>query len=795
VEDYEKLGVFYLGRAWDVAAGTVTDRPILYDSKDLTTHAVCVGMTGSGKTGLCISLLEEAAIDGIPVVAIDPKGDLGSLALTFPELRPQDFRPFVDEQEAARRGVAAEALAAETAAQWKEGLAAWGQGPERIARLRAAADVVLYTPGSETGVPLAVLGSLAAPPAALREQTEALRDRVDAVVSGLLGLVGIEADPMRSREHILLSIVVERAWRVGRDLDLAALIGELQRPGIDTVGVMALESFFPETDRFALAMQLNALVASPSFAAWTRGAPLDAATLLFGERGRPRISVVSIAHLSDQERMFVVTLLLGEMLSWVRSQPGTSSLRAILYMDELFGYLPPTAAPPSKRPLLTLLKQARAAGLGVVLATQNPADLDYKALANTGTWFVGRLQTERDRLRLLDGLTGAGPGMPDRAELERLLSGLEKRVFLLHDVHEDGPVLFQSRWALSYLRGPLSPVEIRTLAKAAPTASVPPAAPATGAPPAAPPAAGAAAATRPVVEPGVGEVVLGGEGGAAVRYVPRLLATVRLHYAKGGAVDVWTTTTLLAALPGPAGDVDWDGATALAAEPTLAAAPAPNASFAPLPGDAGRAKRHRAFQDSLVDWLRRARPLVLWSAPGLRERSRPGESEAEFRARLVHKGREARDQQVEALRAKYAAKLARAKDAVARADAKVAREQEQYSGQKVQTAISVGATLLGSLLGRRGGLGGSLGRATTAARQAGRAARERDDIARAETARNAAAERARALEAELQEDIAALDRPLDATTIALVEERVTLRKADVDVVRLVLAWQPEPAQA
>ncbi|HVQ26153.1 MAG TPA: ATP-binding protein, partial [Planctomycetota bacterium] len=351
--------------------------------------------------------------------------------------------------------------------------------PERIARLRAAADVVLYTPGSEAGVPLGVLRSLAAPQAAVLAEPEALRDRVEASVSALLALVGVDADPVRSREHIVLSLLVERAWRAGRDLDLAGLIGALQQPGIDKIGVMDLETFYPAKERFGLAMRLNALLASPSFAAWLAGTPLDAASLLFGPSGRPRVSIVSIAHLSDRERMFVVTALLGEVLAWVRSQPGTSSLRAILYMDEVFGYLPPTAEPPSKRPLLTLLKQARAFGLGVVLVTQNPVDLDYKALANAGTWFIGRLQTERDRSRLLDGLAGAGSLPADRAALEAQLAGLENRVFLLHDVHDDAPVLFQSRWALSYLRGPLSLGEIRVLRPSGsqPAATSPPAAP------------------------------------------------------------------------------------------------------------------------------------------------------------------------------------------------------------------------------------------------------------------------------------------------------------------------------
>jgi hypothetical protein len=405
--DFEKLGAFYLGREYDLETAKPRDELLLYDAKDLTTHAVCVGMTGSGKTGLCLSLLEEAAIDGIPAIAIDPKGDLGNLLLTFPELRPEDFRSWIDPGEAARSGITLDELAEQTAKRWREGLAAWGQQPARIARFRDSADVAIYTPGANAGLPLALLRSFAAPPQAIRDDADALRERIAGAVSGLLSLVGIDADPLRSREHILLSRVLDEAWRAGREVQLADLVREIQSPSFKQVGVVDLESFFPAKDRFELAMSLNNLLASPGFAAWREGEPLDIQRLLYTSEGKPRLSILSIAHLSDAERMFFVTLLLNEVVAWMRSQSGTSSLRALLYMDEVFGYFPPTANPPSKMPMLTLLKQARAYGLGVMLATQNPVDLDYKGLSNAGTWFLGRLQTERDKARVLDGLEGA----------------------------------------------------------------------------------------------------------------------------------------------------------------------------------------------------------------------------------------------------------------------------------------------------------------------------------------------------------------------------------------------------
>ncbi len=466
MSDFEKLGMFYLGRGYDLEDATVLDDLLLYEAKDLTTHGICVGMTGSGKTGLCISLLEEAAIDGIPAIVIDPKGDMGNLMLTFPELEPKSFLPWIDRDEAARQGRTPEQHAAKVANMWRDGLADWGEGPERIARLREAADVAIYTPGSTSGMPVSVLGSFAAPSAELLADAGALGDRIESAVSGLLSLVGIDADPVRSREHILLANILSSAWSRGESLDLAGLIREIQDPPFDRVGVFDLESFYPSKDRFELAIALNNLLASPGFAAWMEGDPLDVRTLLYAPDGRPRISVMSIAHLSDAERMFFVTILLNEIVAWMRSQPGTSSLRALLYMDEIYGYFPPTAKPPSKKPMLTLLKQARAYGLGVLLATQNPVDLDYKGLSNTGTWFIGRLQTERDKLRVLDGLEGASVAAGtefDRSQLDQILSGLGKRVFLMHNVHEDAPVIFHTRWAMSYLRGPLTAAQIQTL--------------------------------------------------------------------------------------------------------------------------------------------------------------------------------------------------------------------------------------------------------------------------------------------------------------------------------------------
>jgi hypothetical protein len=423
-------------------------------------------MTGSGKTGLCIGLLEEAAIDGVPSIVIDPKGDMSNLLLTFPQLNAEAFEPWINEDDAKKKNISNSEYAAQQADMWTKGLAEWGQSPDRIRRLRDSADFVIYTPGSNAGVGVSILKSFAAPDPSVREDAEVLRDRILTTATSLLGLLGIQADPIQSREHILISTILNSQWSEGRDIDLATLIQQIQNPPMQKIGVLDLESFYPSKDRFSLVMALNNLIASPGFGAWMEGEPLDIGSILHGPTGKPRLSVFSISHLGDAERMFFVSLLLNQVLGWMRTQSGTTSLRAILYMDEIFGYFPPVANPPSKLPLLTLLKQARAFGLGVVLATQNPVDLDYKGLANAGTWFIGRLQTERDKQRVIEGLEGAaasqGSGF-DKQAIERTLAGLGNRVFLMNNAHEDAFEVFQTRWTMSYLRGPLTRNQIKSL--------------------------------------------------------------------------------------------------------------------------------------------------------------------------------------------------------------------------------------------------------------------------------------------------------------------------------------------
>jgi hypothetical protein len=785
--DFEGLGVFYLGRHVDPETQVVQSTPLLYDSKDLSTHAACLGMTGSGKTGLCISLLEEAGIDGVPAICIDPKGDLANLLLTFPSLLASDFEPWVDPVEAERQGRTVAEHAEAEARSWREGLHEWGQDGDRIARLRQAVDIAIYTPGSSAGPQVAALRSFE-PPRNSEADGDQLREEVMGAVSSLLSLLGVDADPVQSREHILLSNILTQAWSEGRSLELAELIHRVTDPPFDRVGVMDLQSFYPAEQRHKLALQLNALLASPGFSAWLEGEPLDVRRFLWTAEGKPRISIFSIAHLSDAERMFFVSLLLNQLVSWMRRQPGTGSLRAICYMDEVFGFLPPVAEPASKRPLLSLLKQGRAFGLGVVLATQNPADIDYKALSNCGTWFLGRLQTERDLARVLDGLAGAAEAARqslDRGTLQRTLAGLKSRVFLMHNTHEQGSLLFRTRWALSYLRGPLTRAEIARLCPKEQPAG-PPSAPAEH-------AAGAAQAPlpgepRPVLPAGIEESFVrpGTEPAATGSYVPHLLARVRLHYRQPShGLDEWEDGLLLTRLePSETGSV-WDEASWLGSdELSLSDEPQPGRAFSPPAPDTLGRQAFRSHAKELRAHLYQNRSRTLWRCKALKLRSRPGETEADFSARAQLVAREKRDAAVDALRGKFARKLEQHEARVRRAEERLAREQSQYEQQKLETGISVGATVLGALFGSR-----AVGRATTAARGASRAARERQDVVRAEEALEALLEQGKTLQAQVE---AAIDQLRQSETFGTPEiESVVVRpiKSDIDVVDLRLAWR------
>ncbi|MFT4604824.1 MAG: hypothetical protein ACI9W4_001563 [Rhodothermales bacterium] len=794
---FEKLGAFYLGREIDGPAGDPSETPVLYDSKDLTTHGVIVGMTGSGKTGLAVGMLEEAAIDGIPSIAIDVKGDLTNLLLTFPDMNPEDFRPWIDEGAAARKGQTPDEFAAATADLWKKGIASWGQDADRVRRLKEAVEFKLYTPGASKGVPISLLGSLGRPGAGASDpDTE--RTQILGTVSSLLTLLGIDPDPIQSREHIFLSNILSWAWGEGRELSLSDLIRTVQQPPFDSVGVIDLESFFPSRERMGLAMSLNNLLASPSFQSWREGVTLSVPDLLYSPDGKPRHSVLYLAHLSDTERMFFVTRLLNEVVAWMRTQAGTGSLRALIYMDEVFGYLPPTANPPSKQPLLTLLKQARAFGVGVVLATQNPVDLDYKAISNAGTWMLGRLQTERDKMRVLDGLEGAAGGDGfDRQEVDAILSGLGKRRFMLHNVHEDGPVLFNTRWVLSYLAGPLTLNKACELARTTQT-------PADAAPESSAgyssgtsvKDAGGTAATsgteevqeRPLLPKEIQEVFLEGEPGVPVKAVaPRLLLKARLHYVRATwKVDTWREVTLVA---DPEEINPWESAVQIE-RARLIPDPGDSVQFASLPAPALRATSYKKWSSAAKSHLYRTSTLKLLRCKPLKETSTPGESEAEFRMRLRHKAREIRDAAIEKLRTRYDTKIGRVEKRIATAEERVSREESQYEEQRMASVLDVGSTLLGSLFGRKRVSRSTISGVSRAARRFSKAGKEKDDIAFAKDKLQVLTEDLREIEARLEEDLNELRDAYEVDLLDLETLELPPRKSDIGIETIALAWQP-----
>jgi hypothetical protein len=723
-------GRFFLGREYDLKKGAITENSILYNARHLTTHGIILGMTGSGKTGAGIILLEEALLQGIPVLALDPKGDIANLVLTFPELRAEDFAPWVDVEGARRRDVTVEEYAAREADKWKKGLAEWGITGERIGALRQAAQFQVYTPGSTAGQPVDVLHYFAAPELDWEEHEEPLRERISGLVSALLGLVGVEADPLQSPEHVLLARIVEHVWRSGGDLDLPNLIQLLQKPPFQQVGVFELETFFPEKDRFALARALNNLVAAPGFETWQEGASLDVDGLLYTADGRPRASIFYLAHLNDAQRLFFITLLLESVRDWLRGQSGTSDLRALLYFDEVYGYFPPYPKnPATKAPLMALIKQGRAGGLGVVLATQNPADLDYKGLSNAGTWMIGALRTERDKARVLEGLEGAiaevGATVKQRS-LDEALGALKPRVFLLHDIREGAPVFFHTRWAMSYLAGPLTRKQVRQLGGEAEQVTKAPAAAAAAAAPAAEPGPEPAFpgldATPPTLPPDVPQVFLPPtttfewalrayeeKTGRSVltrerelAYAPHLLAlgTVRMIDRKRG-VEHQETVARLRRIVESAVGVDWEQGEATIDDDELLSKPMGEGLYEPVPSALVRSRDLKRMAKDFSDYLYYNTSVTILLNPALELYSAVGESRRDFRVRCEQEVQDRLDTELKKARARMREEIDGVERKIRREERELKRDEADLAARKREEAFGIGESALNLLSGRR----------------------------------------------------------------------------------------------
>ncbi len=812
----DERGQLYLGREYDLKKGAVTDRPVHYDAQHLTTHGVILGMTGSGKTGLGVIWLEEALLQGIPVLILDPKGDIANLLLTFPDLRPEDFMPWVDVEGAQRRGVSVEEYAAEEARKWREGLAQWDITGDRIARLRQAAQFTVFTPGSEAGQPVDVLHFFDTPALDWDEHEESLRERIGGIVSALLGLVGVEADPLQSSEHILLARIVEHVWRAGEQLDLLTLIRLLQKPPFQQVGVFELETFFPEKDRFGLARTLNNLVAAPGFENWQEGTPLDVGSLLYAADGRPQASIFYLAHLNDAQRAFFITLFLEAVRDWLRAQSGTTDLRALLYFDEVFGYFPPYPAnPPTKAPLLALIKQGRSAGLGVVLATQNPADLDYKGLTNAGTWAVGSLRAERDKERVLEGLEGAvteAGATLDRRTLDRALGALKPRVFLLHDIREGAPVFFHTRWAMSYLCGPLTRKQVRELTALTPQPPLPilgegeakAAAPAKER--ALEPALPDLSATPPTLPPDLPQVFLpptttfewalrnyeerSGRSVLArerrLAYIPHLLAlgTVRMLDRKRDVDHQEMVARLVQPGEGPAA-VDWEEGEAVVSESDLAPRPLGEGVYAPVPSTLARPRDLKRLEKDLADYLYYNVSTSLWHSPALELYGTVGESRRDFRVRCEGEARRRRDAELKKARDRVEKEMARVQAALRREQRELAEDQEELEARKREELLTLGESALNLLTRRR-----SSAMISRASRKRTLTKKAKADIEESLDAIEDMEEQLEALAGEWEEQAAEINDRWADTLEEIKTIEVTPRRADVTVQFCGLAWVP-----
>jgi outer membrane murein-binding lipoprotein Lpp len=798
---------YYLGRVFDPQKNELTDKPVLMDGRDLTTHGVIVGMTGSGKTGLAVDLLEEAVLAGVPCLVIDPKAEMGNLLLSFPALSPADFAPWVDPAEAERKGKGVDEFAADTAATWKKGLADWGVDAERIKRYREAADFVVYTPGSTASVPINVLNSFQVPRGEIKKDEEAVLDLITGSVSALLSLIGIQADPITSREHILLSKIWEDSWAREQDLNLEKIITFIQDPPLKRVGVFELEGFYPRAERMKLAVALNNVAASPSFAGWRKGVPLDIDFFLKPRGGKPGVSVFYISHLSDPEREFFVTLLLWRLITWMRAQQGSARLRVLVYIDEAVGLLPPYPKdPPTKKPIMTLFKQARAYGIGMVLATQNPVDIDYKALTNAGTWFVGRLQTKNDKERVVEGMTAASKGGVPASKIDDMISALSPRVFLLHSVREDTVTHFRTRWAMCYLRGPIGKERLKDLPSApvfgkAPTegheTSVP------DKPEAAAHAAGGVLLSTPpavglknrYVSPGSAAYPIfsrlvplektAGEKG--FRFVPALAAQARAKFDDPAAKVAVTQTITRVLFPLTDAPSGWEksvelGETSDFLEDNPVAA-GQVIGFSPLPEWLTSKDGAKKLAADFASYINASLSLKLFKCPALSVFSTIGETKEAFLARASALAEEEAEKEGEKITRNYKNKIEALQSRIKKEEREQTLREMEYDERKKDELISAGATVLGLVFGRK-----SLSGITRASSKRMMTVKSKAKMEDSEAEIKELNVQLSQLAEELNDEVAAISNRKKEAASAIEEVSITLEKNDILFSDLMILW-------
>ncbi|MCT7571020.1 ATP-binding protein [Aliarcobacter butzleri] len=782
--DYEKLKLFYIGKE------KIDDNfvPLVYKNKDLLTHAAIIGMTGSGKTGLGISLLEEAAIDNIPSIIIDPKGDMTNLLLTFPSLQGSDFEPWIEEQDASNNGLSVKEFAQNTANLWKNGLERDFQNASRIEKLKNCADFTIYTPGSDAGVQISILSSFKAPNKEVIEDNDLLVSLVNSTVSSILSLIEEKSDTT-SKESILISSIFMNYFKENKDLTLEELITLIVTPPFSKIGVFDLETFFAQSERLKLALKLNNIIANPSFKTWIEGETLDISNLLYDETGKAKVSIFSIAHLNDSQRMFFVTLLLNQMIAWMRRQEGTTSLKALLYMDEIFGYFPPNSNPPSKQPMLTLLKQARSFGIGIILSTQNPVDIDYKGLANIGTWFIGRLQTKQDKEKVIDGLSSANEGNLNKDEIMNLISNLEKRNFILKNINEDGIKIFETRWALSYLKGPISKDGIKKLMSEKkkqniPTQKVENENQTTqiniekGIP-------------KPIITSNLTEKYLYSSQNSAYYLQPYLICSCDVHYIDAPKnIDFEEKISYKIYLDENMKNINFEEKEELGNN-SFEEKEKPNSFYYELPSFIQKEKDLKVIEKDFMDYIYRNSKLILYKNEFLKITSKQTESLNDFKIRLQDRLNEKIDLEVEKLKIKFVKENDSIETKLSKLYEKLQKEEIQATSTTTDTIISIGTSLLGAFFGNSVINKTNIGKVATSAKGASKILKERNDVKQVENEILELQQQKEALKTLLENEIEKINLANQSSNFPIEEIFIKPKRSDIYNTKLALLWQEQ----
>ena len=780
--DYENLKLFYIGKEKITGQNFA---PLVYKNKDLTTHAAIIGMTGSGKTGLGISLLEEAAIDNIPSIIIDPKGDMGNLLLTFPNLQGSDFEPWIEEQDAVNNGLSIAELALKTAQTWKNGVEADFQNQERIQKLKDSADFTIYTPGSASGVQISILSSFKAPSVEVLEDNELLVSLINSTVSSILSLID-EKDDSSSKEFILISTIFMNSYANQKDLSLEELITCIVTPPFSKVGIFDLETFFPQSERLKLALKLNTIIANPSFKSWIEGEPLDISNLLYDESGKAKVSIFSIAHLNDSQRMFFVSLLLNQMVSWMRIQEGTTSLKALLYMDEIFGYFPPNANPPSKQPMLTLLKQARSFGVGIILSTQNPVDIDYKGLANIGTWFIGRLQTKQDKEKVIDGLSSAVEGKIDKSEMENLLSNLEKRTFIMKNINEDGIKIFQTRWTLSYLKGPITKEQIKFLMvnKTVNFVSKPEIQKTKVE------TTNRQNSPKPIIPNLIEQKYLYTSQSESYYLQAYLVFKCSVHFSDTSKnIDQTNELNYKSYLQKEASNINFEELEEFK-ENSFETNERVNSNYYETPIFIQNEKELKQIQKDFTDYIYRNSKLSLYKNEDLKIISKQNESLTDFKIRIQDRLNEKIDEQIESLQLKFSKTNDSIDDKLNKLFDKLEKEQFQANTTTTDAIISIGTSLLGAFFGKST-TATTLGKVASSAKGATKILKEKSDVKYVESEIQQLQIEKEELQKTLENEISKINEENKISNFQIEEIFIKPKRTDIFNVKLELLWKEE----